>query len=273
MTSAAVILQAFLVPPFGGGRLTRAGRSYSIMAAVTGPPANRERGRTRTSLMNTMDANRRDVRWSPRVPKWKLRRLYQRTCQGIWDEELIDDVGMTLFARCQDILKIHRAQADKQVTCPRCERNGRETLIPRRGNRETPLRCGECGWSMTWRAYHRTFQRRQLNPGGAVSYFQSFATDYHRARDPVAKMLAIDRLIHEFHYSNRKHPDQPTRPAGVNLIVGDLEEVVRFLDELSGLDLPQDMRATEQEWRRKYQSTYWPGFLANRSDQPAPGQA
>jgi hypothetical protein len=86
-------------------------------------------------------------------------------------------------------------------------------------------------------------------------------------------MLAIDRLIHEFHYSNKHQPDQPTRPAGVNLIVGDLEDVVRFLDELSGMDLSQAMRETEQVWRRRYESTYWPRFLARKSGQPAAGDA
>jgi hypothetical protein len=121
---------------------------------------------------------------------------------------------------------------------------------------------------MTWHAYHRTFQRRQLNPGGAVTYFETFVRQYPALREPRGKVLAIDRLLHEFHYSNKKAPDQPTRPAGVNLIVGDLEEVVKFLDELSGMDLPQEIRSTEQEWRRKYSSTYWPEFLrqARRSE-------
>ena len=118
---------------------------------------------------------------------------------------------------------------------------------------------------MTWHAYHRTFQRRQLNPGGAVTYFQSFVTDYRKAADPIKRMLAIDRLIHEFHYSNRNQPDQPTRPAGVNLIVGDLADVVRFLDELSGLELPQAMRETEQVWRSNYEATYWPQFLKKKT--------
>lgn len=56
------------------------------------------------------DLNRQDVHWSPRVPKWKLRRFYERACQGIWDDELIEDVGLTLYLRCRDILNIHRAK-------------------------------------------------------------------------------------------------------------------------------------------------------------------
>ena len=54
----------------------------------------------------------------------------------------------------------------------------------------------------------------------------------------------------------------------MNLIVGDLEDVVAFLDELSGLDLSKDMRENEKMWRSKYESTYWPQFLKKRNEQP-----
>lgn len=208
--------------------------------------------------------NREYVKWSPRVPKWKLRRLYERVAQGIWDDELIDDVGMTLFMRCRDILRIHRATERKLVTCPRCDRNGVETLISRTGDRDTLMPCPVCGWSMTWYAYHRTWKRRQLNPGGAVSFFRTFVDDYPRARTPQAKMTAIDVVIHSFHYSLRDQPDLPTRPAGVNLIVGKLADVVVFLDELSGLDLPAHMQKTDRIWRERYASTYW-GELSKAS--------
>ena len=50
-------------------------------------------------------------------------------------------------------------------------------------------------------------------------------------------------------------------------------DVVRFLDELSGLELPQAMRETEQVWRSKYEATYWPQFLTGKSEHPAAGGA
>ena len=206
------------------------------------------------------------VQWSPRVPKLKLRRLYEQACQGIWDEALIDDVGMTLLLRCRDILNIHRAKTQRVVACPRCDRNGVETLIPRGHSRDGALRCSACGWELTWPAYQRTFKRRQLNPGGAVRYFEEFVRQYQRARTPVEKLLAIDRVVHEFHYSAKNEPERPTRPAGVNLIVGDLEDVVAFLDALSGLNLPQDIAATHADWRRRCDATYWPHFLAQRGE-------
>ena len=214
-----------------------------------------------------MNNNRKDVQWSPRVPKWKLKRLYERTCQGIWDDELIDAVGMTLYMRCRDILSIHRAKSKRKVTCPRCDAQGETSLIDRRGPRDELLQCPNCKWSMTWRAYQRTFHRKQLNPGGAVDYFQAYVGQYEKSKSPREKMLAIDRVIHEFHYSLRDDPGRPTRPAGVNLVVGKLEDVVTFLNQLSGLDLPQPMRGTEQEWREKYASTFWPEFLKDQSEQ------
>jgi hypothetical protein len=225
-----------------------------------------------------MEDDRAYVKWSPRVPKSKLRRLYQSACQGVWDEALIDDVGMTLYLRCQDILKIHRAWSEKQIACPKCENSGAVSMIPRRG-RDAPMTCPLCGWTMTWFRYHRTFQRRQLNPGGAVSYFQEFLEAYTGARDPKTRMLAIDRVIHEFHYSMRDLPDQPSRSAGVNLIEGRLAEVLKFLNELSEMDLPGAFRETSETWRKKQATIKWDAILeekrrkegrANRETQSAP---
>ena len=211
-----------------------------------------------------MEDSRKDVTWSPRVPKRKLRRLYESTSQRIWDEELIDDVGMTLYLRCRDIVNIHQAQVERKVTCPRCQRVGTATLITRERDRQTPMECPTGGWTMTWLEYHRTFQRRQLNPGGAVTYFRDFLKSYRQARAPKDKMLAIDRVIHEFHYSLRELPDQPTRAAGVNLIDGKLGDVIVFLDQLSGMDLPDAFRDNYRAWRDKQDSICWDDILKRK---------
>jgi hypothetical protein len=119
---------------------------------------------------------------------------------------------------------------------------------------------------MTWRDYQQTFKRQQLNPGGAVAYFQRFVDSYPKARSPRQKVLAIDLVIHSFHYSLKDQPDLATRPAGVNLISGRLKDVVRFLDELSGLGLPSPMRQVSREWRDTYLSGYWPQYLEGDTD-------
>ena len=212
-----------------------------------------------------MDKSRKDVVWSPRVSKQKLRLLYERVSKGIWDEELIDDVGLTLYMRCRDIVKIHRARTEMTVTCPRCERVGEDTLIERPTGRETPMTCSTCGWSMSWMDYHRSFQRRQLNPGGAVEYFRAFVEGFERAPDPRRKMLAIDRVIHEFHYSFRLLPDQPTRAAGVNLIEGRLTDVIAFLDDLGRMGLPDEIRRVHESWRSRQDSIRWDEIIQRRN--------
>ncbi len=206
-------------------------------------------------------AGRADVRWAPRVPKWKVRRLYQLEAQGIYDDELLNDVGWTLYLRCRDILIIHDA-LNGTVRCPRCAQARQTTLILRQTHaREEVLLCPTCGWRLTWYEYHQTFKREQLNPGGAVEAFSAFVHDFDAAHTSQARMLAIDRVIHAFHYSLRAQPDLPTRPAGVNLIEGKLTDVVQFLDELSGIENSPVIQQTGAEWRANFTASWWPGFL------------
>lgn len=56
-------------------------------------------------------------------------------------------------------------------------------------------------------------------------------------------MLAIDQLIHAFHWDFKLH--LPNRPAANNLIEGSLEQVIDLLDRLS---YGEDAQARE-EWR------------------------
>ena len=117
--------------------------------------------------------------------------------------------------------------------------------------------CPACGWQITWEAYRQSYHRCQLNPGGAVPAFEAFVRDYERARTPREKMLAIDRVIHAFHYSLRDQPDLPTRPAGVNLISGRLTDVVIFLNELSGIDSAHEIRENFRAWERTFDQMPW----------------
>jgi hypothetical protein len=179
---------------------------------------------------------RDEIEWGKRVPKWKLRRLYESDALGMLDEELLNDVGYLLLERCRDILKVESAQQG-HVHCARCDRHGQTTLITcpqTKGDpRDVVLTCPVCGWQITWGDYHLSFKRKQLNPGGATDTFAAFVQNFPQAHTLQAKMIAIDRLIHEFHYSYQSMPDLPTRPVGVNLIEGHLEDVIAFLNELT----------------------------------------
>jgi hypothetical protein len=39
-----------------------------------------------------------------------MRRLYESDASGLLDEQLLDDVGFGIFARCSDVLKLYEAQ-------------------------------------------------------------------------------------------------------------------------------------------------------------------
>ena len=175
-----------------------------------------------------------EITWAPRVPKRKIRRLYQLEAKGVLDEEVLEDVGFTLLLRCESILTIRDAR-EGRVRCPRCARSGATTVIKRtdRSDRDEVLTCRRCNWQVTWRKYHSTFKGKQLYSGSAVRGFETYVRSYVAARTPKDKILAIDRLIHEFHYSYRWQPDLPTRSVGPNLIQGKLGDVLHFLDELS----------------------------------------
>ncbi|MFB3879995.1 MAG: hypothetical protein ACE149_01965 [Armatimonadota bacterium] len=189
------------------------------------------------------------VRWAPRVPKGKLRRLYEQDAQGILDAELVDEVGWMLYQRCLSILQADEARRGR-VRCPGCEA---PVIRPDRRDEAEVLHCDQCGWEMRWQDYARTFRRRQLNVGGAGKVFRGYAEHYERTRDPRERMLLIDGLIHAFHVMLvvwSKEP-QPSRPVCPNLIDGKLSELVPFLDSLAyGDGSPPERRETRENWRR-----------------------
>jgi DNA-directed RNA polymerase subunit M/transcription elongation factor TFIIS len=197
---------------------------------------------------------RDEIKWPRRVPKHKIRRLYESDAQGMLDEELVDDVGITLLLRCKSILEVAQAKRGR-VRCPCCARQRVETTIQRarvKGDpRDEVITCPACGWQVTWGEYAASYKRKQLNIGGAAGAFEAYVQSYKAARTPQAKMLAIDRLIHAFHYSLRDRPGLPTRSVGPNLIQGKLTDILRFLDELTyGPDTAQEMQERRETWLR-----------------------
>ena len=195
-----------------------------------------------------MSSSDSGVEWAPRVRRDLIRRLYELDAQGIYDEELLDEVGWALRARCQSFCEAVEA-ARGRVACPGCGDIVRHTGLP-----DELLRCAGCGWEVTWRDYFRTIQHKQLSGGDAVvALFQEFVGQFPLALNPREKMLMIDRLIHGFHRSLR---DEPTRTTGVNLIEGRYHQVVEFLDSLACGDASTPGTAdTRARWRRTINRT------------------
>ncbi|MCY3021375.1 MAG: hypothetical protein NTW87_20360 [Planctomycetota bacterium] len=174
--------------------------------------------------MNTQPQNMLPT-WAPRVTQREIRRLYEADAKGIYDEELINEVGYGLLARCQSFLDAVDAVRGK-ARCPRCA-----SVVVHAGRKDEVLRC-KCGWELAWAAYFKTIQHKQLSGAEPVlDQFRSFVQAFPAARTPQEKTILIDRLIHGFHWYYKTNA--PTRPVAINLIEGRLSEVVAFLENLS----------------------------------------
>jgi len=186
------------------------------------------------------------IKWAERLPHEKLRRLYESQASLALDEELLEDVAVTLYLRCRDIIAVERARHG-EVRCPFCYAERMEEIYIKADGDE--LRCPGCARSFSRAGYVSQYRRAQLNMGGAGKAFTRFADEYERPAPPETRMLQIDRLIHEYHYSLKAKPGQPTRSVGPNLLNLKLTEAMKFLNELSGVTGDNaEMRETAEKW-------------------------
>jgi hypothetical protein len=176
-----------------------------------------------------MSLENETIKWSPRVSQQKIRLLYENDAKGIIDEELLDDVAFSFFIRCQDIITVTDASLGK-LKCIKCG-----NIIYHKWQKNKILRCENCSWEITWGVYFKSYHRKQLHGGGALSAFKSYVTKLPKAKTPEEKMILVDQLIHEAHQWTDAKFKEPvfTRPAAVNIIKGRMKQVMQFLDQLS----------------------------------------
>ena len=179
--------------------------------------------------------------WSPRIPKHKIRKLYELDAKGICDDELVDDVGFTLLSRCKSFIEANMAVSGKAL-CPVCS-----SLVMHNRDKAEKMKCEECGWELSWGEYFGTIQGKQLSGAGPViELFQDYVHRFPKGQSYREKMYQINRLIHGFHW-HQKHG--ATRPVAVNLIKGRLVEVIEFLDRLSyGEESTRGIQENHEEW-------------------------
>ncbi len=194
-------------------------------------------------------------KWSPRIPKHKIRRLYDLDAKGIRDSELVDDVGFSLFSRCKSFIEANNAISGKAL-CPNCS-----NLILHNQNKAEKMKCEKCGWELTWGEYFNTIQKKQLSGAGPViELFRDYIRLFPKSQSYQEKMVQIDRLIHGFHWHQKYGP---TRPVAVNLIKGRLAEVIDFLDHLSyGDESTLGIKENHRKWREN--STYVRSWAHNK---------
>jgi len=199
-------------------------------------------------------SDRSETEWSPRVSLAKIRELYVNEARGTVEDELIEEVGFGLLARCQSIMEYTAACEEGRVRCKRCAKQGQTTIIQRNMSKPSALlHCPVCGWQVRWRVYKNESENDdgQLLAGHAREAFTRYLAVYPQCRTREEKILAIDRLIHEFHWFIMKE-DQPARgnkPAAVNLLRGNIAQVYGMLNELTyGENTPPELLERKDWW-------------------------
>ncbi len=188
--------------------------------------------------------------WAPRLKKSKIEKLYNSSAKGFMDEELIDEVGFSLYARCLSVLEVSEAVRGRPK-CPKCKAVMKRTWKP-----DEVLRCSNCDWQCSWKIYQKTYQRKNLNAGGMEVFIKEFVQKFRNTRSHSARLVLIDTLIHRYHWEGSGNPGG--RPGACGLIQGKMKNIMPFLDRLNyGDQIPEEINQTREEWRQKWSNNPW----------------
>jgi len=163
-------------------------------------------------------------RWSPKLSRQILIRLYKNDAMGIKDEELVDEVGYTLYSRCLQGRDEGRLKDSGKLKCHHCN----EILLAK--NRNALIHCS-CGYQYIFRDYMRAFRTNSMPSGAATAIFNAFIDNWPRAKEYPAKMILIDNLIHEFHIN--LNSGVKGRFVGINLIEGTKKQIGDLILQLA----------------------------------------
>ncbi|MCL2814858.1 MAG: hypothetical protein FWD23_09685 [Oscillospiraceae bacterium] len=162
--------------------------------------------------------------WAKKVPPHKIKRLYGQDAKGIYDEELIDDVGVSLYARVDSMLMVTSSNLGHPL-CIECRAE-----IPNSWQKGFISVCPNCGWATDIFEYRATYKGQTLNGVGALPELKEFAAKYPLAKTYAEKMVLIDFLIHTFHGNLS---EEPSRPTATNVIEGDAGEIANLIFTLA----------------------------------------
>jgi hypothetical protein len=202
-----------------------------------------------------MRADRARRRWARRVSPDKIRMLYESDARGMVDVDLLDDVGYGIYVRCRDLLEVSEAWRGR-VKCWACgsivlRRQG--TIVEYSGHgatrisgKDEVLTCDQCGWRISWGDYCKSTAGKGLNATGLEDVFGVFVERWPSIRSPHARLLLIDRLIHEFHCWDGNTIGSPV---GAAVIRATPEEALALLDELAyGSESTRGLQEARQQW-------------------------
>ena len=178
------------------------------------------------------------IRWAARLQPGLLRRLYETDVTGIQDDDLCDEVGISLLARCETFHLVYR----NEVRCPMCG-----TVFKVVSGEKQNCPGAACAWFTDSSTYGQSVANFYAWPGRAVDAFEDFYQRYPAARGYQEKIILIDQLIHNYHL-NAKGNDG--KSVASKLLEGNKKAVVAFLDALSARD-----GSAKEDWRRHVAGT------------------
>jgi hypothetical protein len=138
------------------------------------------------------------------------------------NHDLLQDVGISFYARAESIIAINKIHTQGIVNCPACRRDVSVS--------DGRYSC-DCGWCIASKELHLTYKGKQATGLSIVEFAEKFIRDWNSAlHNPHEQMRAIDFLIHRFHW---EMTEKPTRPVAVNFIDGTMKTVTNLILELA----------------------------------------
>jgi hypothetical protein len=180
------------------------------------------------------------ITWAKRVSREKIKRLYEGDAKHMLDNDLLQDVGYSFIARSESIIAANRLFESRILSCPLCKIDIYE-------NKECHGYICRCGWAISEKDLKTTYQGKQLIGHALIEYAEKFISDWNKAlNDSKKQMVAIDFLIHRFHW---EMTENPTRPVAVNYIEGSMNTVTQLIFDLAYGDTKERLENFEH-WKK-----------------------
>lgn len=172
-----------------------------------------------------IDSNKLNkFRWSKKTSRKSLQKLYDEDAKGIRDEDLLDEVGFSFYARCKQGKEVRDYLESGKLICHHCE------TVLSVVNYTDLVHC-PCGYGYTYREYRRSFYANNLPAGRAIPIFDTFLVKWQDCRSYNDKMQLIDWLIHQCHVSLMSGAHG--RSVCVNLIEGTKKQITDLILKLA----------------------------------------
>ena len=185
----------------------------------------------------------RKPKWAGKISPQKIRKLYEQDAKGIYDEELVEDVGISLYARVDSMLMVTSSNLGHPL-CIECKAE-----IPNSYQKGFISVCPNCGWSIDIFEYRASYKGQTLNGVGALPELKEFVAKYPLAKTYAEKMRIIDFLIHTFHGNLSV---EPSRATATNVIEGTTGEIAKLIFTLAYGENSTVLVEVMEEWIEKF---------------------